>query len=273
MSGAHEALRTALTGLDGALVAFSGGADSALLLAVAHDVLGDRAVALTAVGPSLLPSEAEAARRLARRLGVVHLELPAGEHEVPEYRRNGPDRCYHCKAELFRLCRREADRLGLRAVLYGANADDPTDHRPGHRAAEEAGARAPLLEAGLGKEAVRALSRELGLETWDKPSLACLASRIPWGTEVTGARLVRVARAEEGLRALGLSSFRVRDHDPVARLEVGEAEWTRLSDPTLRRGADAACRDAGFAFVALDLRPFRSGSLSSAQLGRPAGSR
>jgi len=262
-----EALRARLAGLDGALVAFSGGVDSTFLLAVAHSVLGDRAVGLTAVGPSLPASELEAARRLAKRLGVQLVERPSAEQELAEYRRNDSDRCFHCKAELFRICRAEADRLGLEAVLYGANADDLSDHRPGHRAAGEAGALAPLVDAGLGKHAVRALSRDLGLETWDKPSFACLASRIPWGTEVTAERLARVGRAEEALRELGLGAFRVRDHHPVARLEVAAAEWDRMTGPALRREVDAACRDAGFDFVALDLRPFVSGSLSSAQLG------
>ena len=222
------------------------------------------------LAPRLPEEELADARRLADAVGARHLEVESREGERPDYVRNDSERCWACKTELFSLCRAEADRLGLPAVVYGANVDDLGDHRPGMRAAEEAGAIAPLVDAGLGKDQVRVLSRELGLDTWDKPAFACLASRIPFGTAVTPERLARVAAAESGLRRLGLSAFRVRDHDPVARLELAEEEWERLVDAGLRAAADRACREAGFSFVAVDLRPFVSGSLSAAQLGRPA---
>jgi uncharacterized protein len=253
-------LRDGLAACGGAVVAFSAGVDSTLVLAVAREVLGDRAVALTAHSPSVPLAEREEARRLASRLGARHLEVESREQEEPGYVANGADRCYFCKRELYRLCLEAARDLGLPAVLDGFNADDRRDHRPGHRAALEGRVRSPLAEAGLGKAEVRAWSEALGLPTWDKPQMACLASRIPYGTPVTPERLARVERAEAALRALGFRSFRVRHHGDVGRIELAPEE---MADGFARREAlAAAVRAAGFPLAVLDLEPFRSGRLN-----------
>jgi len=255
-----ERMRAALASGGGALVAFSGGVDSTLVLAVAHQELGARALALTAHSPSVPEAERAEARALALRIGVRHLEVASGEGEDPRYRANGTDRCYYCKSELYRLCAEAARREGLPLVLDGFNADDRADHRPGHQAAREAGVRSPLAEAELGKAEVRAWSEALGLPTWDKPQMACLASRLPYGVEVTPERLGQVERAEAGVRAAGLRSFRVRWHGDIGRLEVSAEEWPAA---LLRRTELAkAIQGAGFKLAALDLEPFRSGRLN-----------
>jgi len=255
-----ERMRAALAARQSALIAFSGGVDSALVLAVAHQVLGSRAVALTAHSPSVPEAERAAARALARRLGVRHLEVESREGDDPRYRANGIDRCYYCKSELYRLCADVARREKLEAILDGFNADDRSDHRPGHQAASEAGVSSPLAEAGLGKAEVRAWSESLGLPTWNKPQMACLASRLPYGTEVTPERLGQVERAEAGVRAAGLRSFRVRWHGDIGRLEVAAEEW---ESAFLRREALVeAIKAAGFKLAALDLEPFRSGRMN-----------
>jgi uncharacterized protein len=210
--------------------------------------------------PSVPEAERAEARALAQALGVRHLERPSLELEEPRYVENSDQRCYFCKRELYRLCREAAAELSLPAILDGFNADDRMDHRPGHRAAGEAGVRSPLAEAGLGKAEVRAWSQALGLPTWSKPQLACLASRLPYGTPVTPERLAQVERAEVAVRALGLRHFRVRHHGEVARLEVSEAE---LDAAFASRAALAlALKAAGFRAAALDLEPFRSGRLN-----------
>ncbi len=255
-----RALKSSLAAVDGALVAFSAGVDSTFVLAVAHEVLGDRAVALTAHSPSVPEAERADARALAARLGARHLEVPSREMEDPRYTANDADRCYYCKSELYRLCDESAAREGLSTILDGFNADDRKDYRPGHRAAREHAVRSPLAEAGLTKVEVRAWSEAYGLPTWDKPQMACLASRLPYGTAVTPERLGEVERAEAGVRALGFRSFRVRHHGEIGRLEVAEEE---LEAAFARRAEIVeAVRAAGFKLAVVDLEPFRSGRLN-----------
>jgi uncharacterized protein len=253
-------MRDEIAGCGSALVAFSAGVDSTFVLAVAAEVLGRRAVALTAHSPAVPQAEREEARRLAAGLGVRHLEVDSHEQDDPSYVANPRDRCYFCKRELYRLCGETARAEGMAAILDGFNADDRRDHRPGHRAAEERGVRSPLAEAGLTKDEVRAWSRVYGLPTWDKPQMACLASRIPYGTPVTPERLGQVERAEAGIRALGFRDLRVRHHGEVGRVEIGEAE---LDHAFARRGELLrVVRAAGFKIAALDLEPFRSGRMN-----------
>ncbi len=263
-----ERLRRAVRETGGALVAFSAGVDSTFVLAVAREQLGERVLALTAHSASVPESERREARALARLLGVRHREVESREGEDPRYVANPVDRCYYCKSELYRLCEAEARAEGLAVVLDGFNADDRRDHRPGHRAAAEHAVRSPLAEAGLGKDEVRAWSEALGLPTWDKPQMACLASRLPYGIEVTPERLAQVERAEAGLRALGLRSFRVRWHGEIGRVEVAAEEMALAFE---RRSAVAeALRLAGFHLAVLDLEPFRSGRMNEiAGLGLP----
>ena len=262
LSRKREQVIERLRALGSALVAYSGGVDSALLLALARQALGHRAVAFTAVSPAVPPDELEAARALARDLQAEHVERSSAELDDPNYSRNPTDRCYFCKTELYDLARQEARARGLAAVVSGTNADELGDYRPGLRAADEHQVVQPLAEAGLTKAEIRALSRELGLPTWDKPQQPCLSSRIPYGTEVTRERLDQLARAEMALRALGLREFRVRWHGDVARIEVAEAELPHLL--SVRADASRALREAGFKFVSVDLEPFRSGRLNEA---------
>jgi pyridinium-3,5-biscarboxylic acid mononucleotide sulfurtransferase len=259
-AGKLAAMKEGLAGCASALVAFSAGVDSTLVLAVAREVLGDRVVALTAHSPSVPQAERDEAAALAARLGARHLVVESHEGDDPRYVANATDRCYFCKSELYRLCLETARREGIAAVLDGFNADDRRDHRPGRQAAEERAIRSPLAEAGLTKDEVRAWSEAYGLPTWDKPQMACLASRIPYGTPVTPERLGQVERAEAALRAAGLRSFRVRHHGDIGRIEVAADE---LEAAFVRRAElAAAVRTAGFRIAALDLEPFRSGRMN-----------
>jgi TIGR00268 family protein len=241
-------------------VGFSAGVDSTFLLKAACDVLGDKAVAITTVSASLSAAEKEEAVSLARLLGARHRLVLSNEFDDPRYVENTPRRCYFCKSELFRILRREADALGLGAIVYGAQRDDLGEFRPGMEAAREFGARAPLLEAGLGKEEIRLLSRELGLPTWNKPALACLASRIPHGTPVAEVDLVRVDRAERSVRMEGFRLFRVRARGAEARLEVSQEEMGRLADVAVRSRLTQGILDSGFTSVSVDPRGYRPGS-------------
>jgi uncharacterized protein len=258
----HARLREIIAGYESALVCFSGGVDSMLLLKVAHDVLGDRCTALTAVSITMAQSERKAATDLAATLGVRHEVVESNEIERPGFAQNPVDRCYHCKAELLDIAGPMAARLGLREILLGTNVDDLGDHRPGLRASNERGGRHPMVDAGLTKPEVRELSRELGLPTWDKPQLACLSSRFPYGTEITPERLRRVDEVEDGLRALGFRQLRVRYHGDVARIELEAAMLPRALEPAVREEILALGRRNGFTFVALDLAGFSSGSLN-----------
>jgi uncharacterized protein len=258
----RDAALARLRSLESVLVAYSGGVDSALLLSLAVDALGDKAVAFTALSPAVAPDELEGARAVARQLGVRHVEKRSFELEDPRYAKNPVNRCYFCKTELYTLAESEARALGLAWVVSGTNADELADYRPGLQAAGEHRIVQPLAEAGLTKQEIRALSRERGLPTWDKPQQPCLSSRIPYGTEVTAERLSQLASSEMALRALGLREFRVRFHGEIARIEVAEAELETLV--RVRSEAVRALKAAGFKFVALDLEAFRSGRLNEA---------
>ena len=255
-----ERLRELLAGTDRAVVAFSGGVDSTFLLRVATDVLGDRVTALTAVSPSMPEDDRTRAKALAAAMGVRQIVIESHELDDPNYTANPSNRCYFCKSELFRICEEQARALGVQAILDGTNLDDLADHRPGRAAADERGVGSPLVEAGLTKADIRALSREMGLSTWDQPSSPCLSSRIPYGMPVTPEALARIHACERILGEMGFCEVRVRHHDTLARIEVGKADLDRFFDPLLRAEILDHFRKEGYVYVTLDLAGFRSGS-------------
>jgi uncharacterized protein len=263
-----EALKESLARMESVLVAYSGGVDSTFLLRVAHDVLGDRAVAVTALSESYPQAELDAGRRYAREMGARQILIETRELDREGYRANAPDRCYFCKDELFTKLAPIAEREGLKVVVYGEIADDRADHRPGSRAARRHDVRAPLAEAGLTKLEIRRLSKELGLPTWDKPSMACLSSRIPYGSEVTPEKLAMIEKAEDVLRGLGLRQFRVRHHEGIARLEVDPLDFEELVRSPVRELVVERLKELGYLYVALDLQGYRTGSLNEVLLRR-----
>jgi len=245
-------------------VMFSGGVDSAFLLAVAVKVLGARAVTVTGRSSIHPAREHGEALSLAAALGARHRTMDTAELADPSFSSNPPDRCAVCKTAIVEAVTAVARQEGLALVLDGSNADDAGDYRPGMEAARRLGVRSPLMELGLTKKDIRELSREMGLPTWDKPSLACLASRIPYGEEITTARLARVERAEDSLRDMGLAHVRVRDHGDVARVEVAPELIAALAAPARRAEVAAALRKAGYRYVCLDLEGYRTGSMNEA---------
>lgn len=264
MSSKLNALRATLSDYGRAVVAFSGGVDSAFLLKVAVDVLGESCHAVTAVSPTMARSEVKAASELAALLGLGsrHHVVDSHELEVPGFADNPAHRCALCKTELMDVASPVAQSLGDAPVLLGTNVDDLGDVRPGIAAARERGAKMPMVDVGLTKAEIRALSRELALPTWDKPQLACLSSRFPYGTKITPDRLRRVDDFEDGLRELGFRQLRVRFHDTIARLEIDTEDLPRVVAPGVRERIVALGKRLGFSYVALDLAGFRSGSLN-----------
>jgi uncharacterized protein len=234
--------------------------DSVLLAAVAARVLGDKTVAATAVSASLASGELDDARAAAAAAGIRHLEVATTEIDNPAYAANATDRCFHCKDTAYGTFKQLASREGLAVIIDGTNADDSSDFRPGRRAASEHGVRSPLAEAGMTKQSIRDWARELGLAVWDKPAAACLSSRVPYGSPVTLEKLSRIDRAESALKSLGFRQCRVRDHGTVARIEIEAALLPLMLEQ--RSTVVTALKQAGFAYISLDLEGFRSGSMN-----------
>jgi len=274
MDATLKAKRDRLVGLlretGGCVIGFSGGVDSTFLFAVAAEALGGRVLAVTATSETYPLRELREARELAAGIGGRHRVIVSEELDIPGFSENPADRCYHCKKELFSKLRAIADEEGLSHVLDGSNVDDLGDYRPGRNATRELSVRSPLIEAGLSKDDIRELSRAMGLATWNKPAFACLSSRFPYGVRITREKLARVDRAEEALRGLGFRVVRVRHHGEVARLELGPGEFLQAVNG-LRDEIVRLVKEAGYAYVALDLQGYRTGAMNETLSGLRAG--
>ncbi len=262
MEEKYRLLVERLAAMDGVVVAFSGGVDSSLLLCAAVEALGDRALAVTGRSAASPPGEEDRVSAMTKHLGVRHITMDTGEVEDPTYQQNPTDRCYHCKNFLYHGMLALAAENGLEAVVEGSNMDDLGDHRPGRKALSEMGIRSPLMEAGLAKAEIRALSRVRELPVWDAPSAACLASRIPYGEPITPEKLLRIGRAESFLHTLGFNQLRVRDHGTVARVEVAPEELPRFAEAGLREAVVEELTGLGYSYVSLDLAGYRTGALN-----------
>lgn len=259
-----DRLRTLLRGIKCAVLAYSGGVDSSLLLRATAEVMGHRLIAVTAVSETYPPGELEAAKEFARTLGVTHRILRTQELSSEEFARNSPERCYFCKKELYGKLKKIAEAEGISCILDGSNTDDLVDYRPGRKAAEEFSVRSPLVESGLSKSDVRELARFLNLPMWDKPSLACLSSRIPYGTRITPDIIETVQTAEDHLRVLGFRQVRVRHHGEIARIEIDREAFGQILTDDIVEKITAVLRGLGYIYVCLDLEGYRTGSMNAA---------